>query len=103
MKLMQDCTLTRRRLSAAMSMSIGVVTFSIAADIDAQPDPVPAKTDSGSPLSVSVLPLEESASRGVSARDPSDIVKCKDEYWVFYTGRGVASYHSRDLVKWERG
>ena len=37
------------------------------------------------------------------ARDPSSIVKCKDEYWVFYTGLGVPSYHSRDLVKWERG
>ena len=30
-------------------------------------------------------------------------MKCKDEYWVFYTGRGVPSYRSRDLVKWERG
>jgi arabinan endo-1,5-alpha-L-arabinosidase len=30
-------------------------------------------------------------------------VKCKDEYWVFYTGRGVPSYHSKDLGKWERG
>jgi arabinan endo-1,5-alpha-L-arabinosidase len=49
------------------------------------------------------LPLDQSASRGISTRDPSDIVKCKDEYWVFYTGRGVPSYHSKDLVKWERG
>ncbi len=49
------------------------------------------------------LPLEKSASRGIVTRDPSDIVKCKDEYWVFYTGRGVPSYHSKDLVKWERG
>src|ERR1044072_2097715 len=49
------------------------------------------------------LPLEQSASRGIVARDPSSIVKCKDEYWVFYTGRGVPSYHSKDLVKWERG
>lgn len=53
--------------------------------------------------SVTGLPLEKSASRGIVTRDPSDIVKCKDEYWVFYTGRGVPSYHSRDLVKWERG
>jgi arabinan endo-1,5-alpha-L-arabinosidase len=30
-------------------------------------------------------------------------VRCKDEYWVFYTGQGVPSYHSKDLVKWERG
>lgn len=50
-----------------------------------------------------VLPLEQSASRGVVARDPSTIVKCKDEYWVFYTGHGVPSYHSKDLVKWEPG
>jgi arabinan endo-1,5-alpha-L-arabinosidase len=52
---------------------------------------------------VTVLPLEQSASRGITTRDPSSIVKCKDQYWVFYTGRGVPSYHSKDLVKWERG
>ena len=50
-----------------------------------------------------VLPLEQSASRGIATRDPSTIVKCKEEYWVFYTGRGVPSYRSRDLVTWERG
>jgi len=42
-------------------------------------------------------------SRQVRAHDPSAIVKCKDEYWIFYTGRGVPSYHSTDLVKWEPG
>jgi len=50
-----------------------------------------------------ILPLNQSASRGIVTRDPSSIVKCNDEYWVFYTGRGVPSYHSKDLVKWERG
>lgn len=60
-----------------------------------------AKSDSQNPSTV--LPLEQSASRGITTRDPSSIVKCKDDYWVFYTGRGVPSYHSRDLVKWERG
>lgn len=50
-----------------------------------------------------VLPLEQSASRGIVTRDPSSIVKCNNDYWVFYTGRGVPSYHSTDLVKWERG
>lgn len=49
------------------------------------------------------LPLEQTASRGISARDPSTIVKCKDEYWVFYTGHGIPSFHSKDLVKWEPG
>jgi arabinan endo-1,5-alpha-L-arabinosidase len=47
--------------------------------------------------------LQKMGDRGVGIHDPSTIVKCKDEYWVFYTGRGVPSYHSRDLVKWQRG
>ena len=65
-----------------------------------------AQTNSARPDSRSsfpVLPLEQSASRRIVTRDPSDIVKCQDEYWVFYTGRGVPSYRSRDLVKWEHG
>lgn len=49
------------------------------------------------------LPLEQTASRGVTTRDPSTIVKCKDEFWVFYTGRGIPTFHSKDLVKWEPG
>ena len=49
------------------------------------------------------LPLEQTASRGIITRDPSTIVKCKDEFWVFYTGRGIPSFHSKDLVKWEPG
>jgi arabinan endo-1,5-alpha-L-arabinosidase len=49
------------------------------------------------------LPLEQTASRGIVTRDPSTIVKCGSDYWVFYTGRGVPSYHSKDLVKWEPG
>lgn len=47
--------------------------------------------------------LAQLGSRGVRVHDPSTIVKCKDEYWVFFTGRGVRSYHSKDLVKWEPG
>jgi arabinan endo-1,5-alpha-L-arabinosidase len=42
-------------------------------------------------------------SRGVHVHDPSTIVKCGNEFWVFYTGRGVPSYHSKDLVNWEIG
>jgi arabinan endo-1,5-alpha-L-arabinosidase len=49
------------------------------------------------------LPLGQTASRGIVTRDPSTIVKCKGEFWVFYTGRGIPSYHSKDLVKWEPG
>jgi len=62
-----------------------------------------AQSESAKTNAQSVLPLEQSASRGITTRDPSSIVKCKGEYWVFYTGRGVPSYHSKDLVQWERG
>jgi arabinan endo-1,5-alpha-L-arabinosidase len=41
--------------------------------------------------------------RSAFAHDPSTIIKCKDEFWFFYTGRGVPSWHSKDLVNWERG
>lgn len=39
----------------------------------------------------------------VRAHDPSTIVTCKDEYWVFHTGRGIGSYRAKDLRKWEPG
>jgi arabinan endo-1,5-alpha-L-arabinosidase len=42
-------------------------------------------------------------SRGIHVHDPSTIVKCGNEFWVFYTGRGMLSYHSKDLMKWEAG
>jgi arabinan endo-1,5-alpha-L-arabinosidase len=95
MKLIRGNPLIRRIRLAAMLT--GVLAFSTAAN--AQPD----GTNPGSQTATPVPPLEQSASRGITARDPSSIVKCKDEYWVFYTGRGVPSYHSKDLVKWERG
>jgi arabinan endo-1,5-alpha-L-arabinosidase len=47
--------------------------------------------------------LERLGSRGVRTHDPSTVVKCKDEYWVFYTGYGIPSFHSKDLVHWEAG
>jgi arabinan endo-1,5-alpha-L-arabinosidase len=47
--------------------------------------------------------LVESGSRKIRIHDPSTIVKCKNEYWIFYTGRGIPSYHSKDLVTWESG
>ena len=90
MRLIRGNPLSRRVLLAAMFTEM--LAFATAAN---------AQTDSQK--ATPVLPLEQSASRGITTRDPSDIVKCKDEYWVFYTGRGVPSYRSRDLVKWERG
>lgn len=47
--------------------------------------------------------LRRNGKREARVHDPSSIVKCKDEYWLFATGVGVSSWRSRDLVKWERG
>jgi len=60
------------------------------------------------PASSSVDPnamahLQKLGNRGIRVHDPSTIVKCKDEYWIFCTGRGTPSYRSKDLVTWERG
>jgi arabinan endo-1,5-alpha-L-arabinosidase len=35
--------------------------------------------------------------------DPSTIVPCKDQYWMFSTGPGVRSWSSPDLTNWNSG
>jgi arabinan endo-1,5-alpha-L-arabinosidase len=81
---------------------LGATLAAALASSIAAPAPV-AVAKPGSQTASAVLPLEQSASRGITTRDPSSIVQCKNEYWVFYTGHGVPSYRSRDLVKWEPG
>ena len=41
--------------------------------------------------------------RNAFLHDPSTLIKCNDEFWVFPTGRGVPSWHSKDLVTWVPG
>jgi len=95
MKPKQSNSLGRAVLLGAALMGALPSSFSAQAQVDG------AKPGSENPAPVQSL--EQSASRGITTRDPSSIVKCKEEYWVFYTGRGVPSYHSKDLVRWERG
>ena len=47
--------------------------------------------------------LQKMGDRGIRVHDPSTIARCKDEYWIFCTGRGTPSFRSRDLVTWDRG
>jgi arabinan endo-1,5-alpha-L-arabinosidase len=35
--------------------------------------------------------------------DPSTIIQCGDEYWLFATGVGIVSWHSTDLLHWQQG
>jgi beta-xylosidase len=39
----------------------------------------------------------------LAVHDPSTIVKCAGQYWLFATGMGIRSLHSKDLVAWEAG
>jgi arabinan endo-1,5-alpha-L-arabinosidase len=66
----------------------------------AQSVPLRVETNFSSEVSAQMAGF---GSRGVHVHDPSTIVKCGNEFWVFYTGRGVPSYYSKDLVKWESG
>ncbi|HVU39357.1 MAG TPA: arabinan endo-1,5-alpha-L-arabinosidase [Opitutales bacterium] len=47
--------------------------------------------------------LYELGKRNVAIHDPSTIVKCDGEYWIFRTGNGIPSYHSKDLLNWTPG
>jgi arabinan endo-1,5-alpha-L-arabinosidase len=39
----------------------------------------------------------------LEAHDPSTIIRFKDRYWMFFTGRGCLSKSSPDLVEWRDG
>lgn len=39
----------------------------------------------------------------LSIHDPSTIVRCDGVYWLFATGRGIKSFHSKDLKTWTAG
>ncbi len=55
------------------------------------------------PSSTDLASLERNGKRDARVHDPSTMVKCKDEYWLFATGVGVSSWRSTDLLRWERG
>jgi arabinan endo-1,5-alpha-L-arabinosidase len=48
-------------------------------------------------------PVALHGGRNKVVHDPSNIVSCKDEFWLFCTGRGVKSLRSKDLERWEDG
>src|SRR4249920_1449430 len=47
--------------------------------------------------------LRQLGSRGVRVHDPSTIIRCKDEFWIFRTGQNTPTLHSKDLITWEPG
>jgi arabinan endo-1,5-alpha-L-arabinosidase len=47
--------------------------------------------------------LRQLGRRNIGVHDPSAIIKCKNDYWIFYTGAGTPSIHSTDLINWSAG
>ena len=39
----------------------------------------------------------------LTAHDPGSIIKCKDKYYIFYTGQGIFSKSSTDKIFWNGG
>ncbi len=56
-----------------------------------------------SPTGQKPLTPQTAGARNLTVHDPSTIVKCNEEYWVFYTGTGVPCAHSKDLINWQPG
>lgn len=47
--------------------------------------------------------LRAAGSLDVRVHDPSTFIEHNGVYWTFYTGRGIGSWFSKDLKKWEAG
>jgi arabinan endo-1,5-alpha-L-arabinosidase len=76
---------------------------------DATPAPTPAPATPTVPAAATATPADALARlyqlgrRNLGVHDPSTIVKCKDEYWLFRTGNGIPSARSKDLLNWTAG
>jgi arabinan endo-1,5-alpha-L-arabinosidase len=89
-----------KKQTIVYSTIIGLVGAIVLAIASAQNRGVPATL----PVDPAVAArLQQLGKTNARVHDPSTIVKCKDQFWVFYTGRGTPSYHSPDLLHWEAG
>jgi len=86
------------RKPTQIALSIALLLCAASSTLHAQ-----ATTNSAATNARPASPWTPYIIQNVTVHDPSTIVKCKDEFWVFYTGRGVPSYRSKDLVAWRRG
>jgi arabinan endo-1,5-alpha-L-arabinosidase len=80
------------------------LALSIAALSFAQAAPGGRGAGRGAPASPELQQLRRvNGIRNPNVHDPSTIVKCGNEYWLFATGNGCPSWHSTDLFNWTSG
>ena len=90
------------RIDVSSVATICVLATSLSAAVAIGQNPTastPGTTNAADSQSI----LRRLGSRGIRVHDPSTIVKCKDEFWIFVTGPNTPSFHSPDLVNWVRG
>ena len=87
--------------SIGISLQVNVVavlalaSFSLFA-IASEASPAATTALNGSVTGAAVAPYV----RNAFVHDPSTLIKCKDEFWVFATGRGVAFQRPGELGAW---
>ena len=64
-----------------------------------QPDRAGAAAVPGSPREI----LQRLGMRPIHVHDPSPIIRCGNQFWLFSTGPGIISYHSTHLKHWNPG
>ena len=100
--LQRDRAYVQDQIYSRVALVMGVIVSATAvgwaqppAPTDRSPSPRPIRTPW--PICSSwAIAASASTTRPRSSR-------CKDQYWIFCTGRGTPSFHSKDLITWERG
>ena len=80
------------------SFGLGVALVTLTVRAQMVPDPTAATNAATNAATAAPF-----GSCHVHLHDPSTIVQCGGQFWVFYTGHGIPSYHSKDLKTWEPG
>jgi arabinan endo-1,5-alpha-L-arabinosidase len=91
--------MSRNKLRHRADMRLLLVVFGLGFAPAWGQVPSPAASPEGPALPS----LAQMGKRNARVHDPSTIVGCKDQYWLFATGTGIVSWHSKDLAQWEKG
>jgi arabinan endo-1,5-alpha-L-arabinosidase len=79
-----------------------ILAVSIAAAVSLAQGAPGSRGGGGAPAELQQL-RRSNGIRNVTVHDPSTIVQCGNEYWLFHTGNNCPAFHSPDLFTWTPG
>lgn len=85
-----------KRLLLTLAVLAGFTGWNLPAQTSGSPD-------RAIPTGSNVSAAAARASDWLRIHDPSTVLRCGDEFWLFSTGTGVVSRHSKDLKNWFAG